>query len=202
MPATSRSARSSCVRSAIGRSGSPSKSRSTHPGSAPAAPGRGGSRRGCAEARGHSICSARSYTASMAARRSAIAGHLGDRDREAPPPRRRGGRAIRVLARPGREELGEREVDLGGRRSERAGLIAEVLRMRGRAQRDAPRVLDVRKELLRRPRAIRTRCPAPSTRSGHSPSIQPIVAGTCGDPASPSAVGSSMSGLKPGCSCR
>ena len=105
-------------------------------------------------------------------------GHLGDRDRRGAAATSRPCRARSAGERRARrEELGERDVDVGGRRAEGARRLAEVLAARRGAQRDAPGVLDVREELLRerqrsghralRGREVRPRALDRSDRAGH-----------------------------------
>ena len=151
---------------------------------------------------GQSTSSARAYTASIASRRSAIAGTSAI----AIARRRRHVAAVASRSagcgRAGGEQLGERQVHLGGRGAEGVRALAEVLAARGGVQSDAPGVLDAGEELLREGERARhgpvggRSGPATRPRSSRSP------CGTCGDPASASAVCSSMSGLRPGCSCR
>ena len=174
------------MRSAIGRSGSPSKSRSTHPAF--------GHLQHLAEVivavdaleraatRSRERCS---YTASMAARRSAIAGT------SAIAIVRRRRQVAAVLARSaswhgrvGKSSARER-CTWAVADSEGARLVAGSPR-RGR-RRGARRATRPRRPAgtpaPTRERA-RARCPVRSRGRASRPSTQPIVRGTCGEPAS------------------
>ena len=101
---------------------------------------------------------------------------LGDRRAPRRSRSRAGGATTRATASrssrsvgTGGEELGERDVHLGGRGAERPGRSAEVLTGGRRAQRHPPGVLDARQELLREGERALDTCPVPSHRRASGP---------------------------------